>query len=138
MPGQLTLHVIQTQQKPPLRLQDNQTCLPGIMIPGSGQPGWEFSCNCTHRASLSLKFWKFHAALQVCLVGCIALPCVIESIMYSLSFENIVFHSCGLQLCKLIGTKECVYVKNESNSHRIVSRDQHSGRDFMSKGSISC
>ena len=105
---------------------------------GEGQPGWEFSCNCTHRASLSLKFWKFHAALQVCLVGCIALPCVIESIMYSLSFENIVFHSCGLQLCKLIGTKECVYIKNESNSHRIVSRDQPSGRDFMSKGSISC
>ena len=59
------------------------------MIPGSGQRGWKCSCNCTHRASLSLEFWKFHADLQVCVVGCIALPCVIESVMYSLSLENI-------------------------------------------------
>ena len=39
------------------------------------------------------------------------------------------FHSSDQHLCKFMGTKESVYIRKESNSHRICLKHQH-GRRF--------
>ena len=43
------------------------------------------------------------------------------------------FHSRGQHLCKFMGTKESVYIRKESNSHRIGVEHQH-GRRFIVLG----
>ena len=41
-------------------------------------------------------------------------------------------------LCKFIGTKESVYIRKESNSHRTSLGHQHGRRDVMCKRCIMC
>ena len=43
------------------------------------------------------------------------------------------FHTRGTHLCKLIGTKENIYIRKEFNSHRIGLGHQH-GRRFIVLG----
>ena len=42
-------------------------------------------------------------------------------------------HSLGQQLCKIIGTKESVYLRKRSHSRRIGLGHQHGGCDVMRK-----
>ena len=47
------------------------------------------------------------------------------------------FHSHGQPLCKFIETKESVYIRKESNSHRTGLGHQYGRRDVMLKHSIT-